>query len=335
MAFPFDSAVVLSAEAESLQRGFEELREKMAAEAKCVSEDCANLAVEKEECPKSDIGHVIASGREKGVVLALTSEEVARGKETAGIHDGYVEQLRALKSEAARQAEIKSQQIVPADVSMEEEDDDKDGEDEDSVKHPLHTRKSKAPAPTDSDGDGIVIHETLCMCCAKKNLECAGPEGQGCTECWSSKQHCMYSRQALSRTKLSAPPAASVQWSTAGLKASSRGSEDAPSMSRALKMQGKGRKRKLAEVEEDDFALADSGLRRDDLVMARKLRGVYVKFRTIQGLMSEVANELDMMRAHVTKKSGPDVRRSDVQSPKSEVRSPKSPMSDVLNLFPH
>ncbi|KAG1781176.1 hypothetical protein EV702DRAFT_1193359 [Suillus placidus] len=311
MAFPFDSAVILFPEAESLQCRFEELREKMAAEAKCVPEDHANLAVEKEECPKSDIRHVIASGREKGVVLALTSKEVSKGKEMAGVHEGYVEQLRALKSEAVRQAEIKSQQIVPANVSMEEEDDDEDGEDEVSVKCPLCACKSKAPALTDLDGDGIVIHETPCLRCVKKNLECAGPEGQGCTECRSSKQRCMYSHQSLSRTKLSAPLAASVRRSTAGPKASSCGSEgafvisddeDAPSMSRAPKMQGKGCKRKLAEVEEDDFALADSGLHGDDLVMAGKLRGIYAKFRTIQGLMSEVANELDMMCAHVTKK---------------------------------
>lgn len=98
--------------------------------------------------------------------------------------------------------------------------------------------------------------------------------------------------------------------------ASSRGSEppitisegeDMPSASRISKAKPvvllQGRKRKLADVEEEDFALADSGLRGDDLVMAGKLRGVYAKFRTIQGLMSEVANELDMMRVHLNKKA--------------------------------
>jgi hypothetical protein len=63
-----------------------------------------------------------------------------------------------------------------------------------------------------------------------------------------------------------------------------------------------GRKQKLAEVEEEDFALADSGMSGDDLVMAGKLQGVYVKFCTIQGLMAEVANELDMMHVHLNNK---------------------------------
>ena len=61
-------------------------------------------------------------------------------------------------------------------------------------------------------------------------------------------------------------------------------------------------KRKLAEMQGDDFALADSGLSGDDLVMAGKLRGLYAKVRTIQGLVSEVANELDVMRAHLNNK---------------------------------
>jgi hypothetical protein len=52
----------------------------------------------------------------------------------------------------------------------------------------------------------------------------------------------------------------------------------------------------------DDFALADSGLSGDDLVMAGKLRGLYAKVHTIQGLVSEVANELDVMRAHLNNK---------------------------------
>ncbi|KAG1764092.1 hypothetical protein EV702DRAFT_1051464 [Suillus placidus] len=196
--------------------------------------------------------------------------------------------LCALKSEAARQAEIKSQQIVPADVSMEEEDDDEDGEDEVSVKRPLCARKSKAPAPTDSDGDGIVIHETP----GKVVLSAGVLNSAACI--------------LVKRCPGLSCPHLQLQVSDGPLR-----------VQRLLpvgpKMQGKGHKRKLAEVEEDDFTLADSGLCGDDLVMAGKLRGVYAKFWTIQGLMSEVANELDMMRAHVTKKSGSDVRRSEVR----------------------
>ena len=49
MAFPFDSTDTLSPEAESLQRGFSNLREKLAAEAKCVPDDREDLILEKEE----------------------------------------------------------------------------------------------------------------------------------------------------------------------------------------------------------------------------------------------------------------------------------------------
>ncbi|KAG1765516.1 hypothetical protein EV702DRAFT_1050993 [Suillus placidus] len=178
MAFPFDSAVVLSPEAESLQRRFEELHEKMAAEAKCVPEDHANLAVEKEEwCRrwnKITIRVEFASKADQilmyiqligsmyvmlpGILHILSASPRCSPSTISFVPHGHAleefmedqqpSSLRALKSEAARQAEIKSQQIVPADVSMEEEDDDEDGKDEVSVKRPLRARKSKAPAPT-------------------------------------------------------------------------------------------------------------------------------------------------------------------------------------------
>ncbi|KAG2077854.1 hypothetical protein BDR04DRAFT_1112949 [Suillus decipiens] len=36
---------------------------------------------------------------------------------------------------------------------------------------------------------------------------------------------------------------------------------------------------------------------------SRRLRGVHVKFRAIQGLLAEVANEMDMMCAHFNRKA--------------------------------
>ncbi|KAG2069251.1 hypothetical protein BDR04DRAFT_1119223 [Suillus decipiens] len=83
--------------------------------------------------------------------------------------------------------------------------------------------------------------------------------------------------------------------------------EEAPSASQIPKAKPMvmmpSRKHKIAEVEEEDFDLVDSGLHRDDLMVASRLRGVHVKFCAIQGLMAEVTNELDMMHAHFNRKA--------------------------------
>ncbi|KAG2031485.1 hypothetical protein BDR03DRAFT_986354 [Suillus americanus] len=165
----------------------------------------------------------------------------------------------------------------------------------------------------------MVIHEMRCERCEKKDLECYGPEGMGCTRCKTSKQACSYSCLARAKAKVPAPPAVVFRRPAAGPKHQvglGRGSEgpilisdgeSAPLNSQPSKAKPvvllAGRKRKLAEVEEEDFTLADSGLGRDDLAMAGKLQGVHAKVRTIQGLLADVFNDLDMMRMHLNKKA--------------------------------
>ncbi|KAG1807205.1 hypothetical protein EV424DRAFT_1543982 [Suillus variegatus] len=316
MVSPFDTAQVLTPEAEALIRGFSELRQRMEAEGKCAPD----LLIEKEEwCRRwnrisSEILDIMKTADAKRVLLRLSAEEITMGKELMKLHDHFVEQLQIVKDVAACQAISES---VPADVSMEGEGDkeeDADGESEVPIKWLTWIRKSKQPAPKDDDSDGgFIVHDPPCERCAKRNVECVGPKGLGCTECCSAKQACSYSRSGHAKGKASAHQPTTAPKNRV---ASSRGSEplitisegeDMPSALRISQAKPvvllQGRKRKLADVEEEDFALADSGLRGDDLVMAGKLRGVYVKFRTIQGLMSEVANELDMMRVHLNKKA--------------------------------
>ncbi|KAG2073367.1 hypothetical protein BDR04DRAFT_1152136 [Suillus decipiens] len=96
MASLFDSAVVLSPMAESIQHAFTELQEKMAMEAKCIPNDKLNLAVEKEEwCHRwsnltDEIEKCIKARQEKGVTLALTSEDVATGRQVAEWHNTFI-----------------------------------------------------------------------------------------------------------------------------------------------------------------------------------------------------------------------------------------------------
>ncbi|KAG1719359.1 hypothetical protein EDB19DRAFT_1785489 [Suillus lakei] len=328
MAFPFDSADTLSPEAETLQRGFSDLREKLAAEAKCVLDDCEDLILEKEEwCRRwnkisSDIGLIMAASKDKGIVLLLTVEEIALGKEMAGVHDRFVDEMWIIKDQAACQAEIQELQGAGPDMTM-----DGDGEEEleDEEEAPLkrlkwvRRKKVLVPEPDTDERGMIVVHEMKCARCETWELECAGPEGQGCLGCRAAKSGCSYSCQgAKAKGKASVPPAASVCQPAVGPKgqvASSCGSEGpdfmsdgetAPSVSKAPKVRPvvvlRAPKRKLAEMQGDDFALADSRLSGDDLVMAGKLWGLYAKVRTIQGLISEVANELDVMRAHLNNK---------------------------------
>ncbi|KAG2112369.1 uncharacterized protein F5147DRAFT_771435 [Suillus discolor] len=249
---------------------------------------------------------------DRGVALVLSAEEITKGKELTKLHDHFVEQLQIVKDVAACQAVTQS---APADVSMDgegEEEEEVDEESEVLMKRPMWLRKSKQPAPKDDESnDRIVIHDPPCECCGKRNAECVGPEGLGCMECRNAKQVCSYSRSGRAKGKASVrrPMAASK---VVSLRRSeppitiSKG-EDMPSASCISKAKPvvslPTRKRKLVDVEEEDFALADSGLRGDDLVMAGKLQSVYAKFRTIQGLMSDLANDLDMMRAHVNKKA--------------------------------
>ncbi|KAG1742057.1 hypothetical protein EDB19DRAFT_1703747 [Suillus lakei] len=311
MAFPFDSADTLSPEAESLQRGFSDLRDKLAAEAKCVPDDREDLILEKEEwcrrwnkisgsagtkCPKSDMGLIMAAGKDKGVTLLLTVEEIALGKEMAGVHDRFVDEMRIVKDQAVHQAEIQELQGAGPDVTMDGDGEEElEDEEEAPPKRPKRVQQKKVLVPEpDADERGmIVVHEMKCA--------------RWCLGCRAAKAGCSYSCQAKAKGKASMPPAASVRRPAAGPKgqvASSRRSEGpdfvsdgetAPSVSKAPK-------RKLAEMQGDDFALADSGLSGDDLVMAGKLRGLYAKVHTIQGLVSEVANELDVMRAHLNNK---------------------------------
>ncbi|KAG1728122.1 hypothetical protein EDB19DRAFT_1748199, partial [Suillus lakei] len=188
MAFPFDSTDTLSPEAESLQRGFSDLREKLAAEAKCVPDDREDLLLEKQEwCRRwnkisSDIGLIMAAGKDKGVALLLTAEEIALGKEMAGVHDRFVDEMRIIKDQAARQAEIQELQGAGPDVTM-----DGDGEEEledEEEAPPKRPEAGPAEKVTCSEPDAdergvIVVHEMKCARCETRELECAGPEGQG------------------------------------------------------------------------------------------------------------------------------------------------------------
>ncbi|KAG2065433.1 hypothetical protein BDR04DRAFT_1161416 [Suillus decipiens] len=130
MASLFDSAVVLSPMAESIQCAFAELQEKMATEAKCVPDDKPNLAVEKEEWCQGKIEKCIKAGWEKGVTLVLTSEDVVMGHQVAEWHNMFIGQLHALKEEAARHAKIRTQQSAGPDIAMGNQGDDEDGKDE-------------------------------------------------------------------------------------------------------------------------------------------------------------------------------------------------------------
>ncbi|KAG2078753.1 hypothetical protein BDR04DRAFT_1112881 [Suillus decipiens] len=323
--------------AKSIQLAFAKLQEKMAAEAKCIPDDKLNLAVEKEEwCHRwsnltlmsmeGEIEKCIKARQEKGVILVLTSEDVATGCQVSKWHNMFIGQLCALKEEAARQAKIWTQQSMGPDIVMGNQGDDEDGKDEIDPPevHPKQICKSRAPVVQDADGDsddGIVIHVMRCKCCESRDLECAGRESQGCTECRASKQRCSYSHQGVpcTRGKMSASTAAPIcklPVGPRGQAASSCRSEildlltdwdEAPSASQISKAKPvvmmPSRKHKLAEVKEEDFDLADSGLHGDDLMVAGRLRGVHAKFHTIQRLMAKVANELDMMCAHFNRKA--------------------------------
>ncbi|KAG2093524.1 uncharacterized protein F5147DRAFT_657419 [Suillus discolor] len=251
---------------------------------------------------------------DRGVTLVLSAEEITKGKELTKLHDHFVEQLQFVKDAATRQAVT---QNAPVDVSMDSEgnEEDADGESEVLMKRPMWVCKSKQPAPKDDESDdGIVVHDPPCKRCNKRNAECVGPKGLRCMECCNAKQACSYSRSgARTKGKVSArrPTAASKGQIASSCRSEplimiSEG-EDMPSASHISKAKPVAMlltwKRKLVDVEEEDFALVDSGLCGEDLVMAGKLRSVYAKFRTIQGLMSELANELDMMWAHVNKKA--------------------------------
>ncbi|KAG2028839.1 hypothetical protein BDR03DRAFT_1019285 [Suillus americanus] len=293
MSSLFDAAAALSPEAESMQCAFADLHGKMATEAKCVPEDCPNLATEKEEwCRRwnkitADIGFYIAAAKDKGIVLALMADEA----------------IQEMGEEVARN-ESGEEEIDPPE------------------KRQVRTCKAKVPTVVESEEeseDGMVVHEMRCEHCEKKDVECHGPDGMGCTRCKTFKQACSYSHLARAKAKVPAPPAVVSHRPAVGPKCrvgSGRGSEgpilisdgkSAPSNSQPSKAKPvvllAGRKHKLAEVEEEDFALADSGLGRDDLAMAGKLQGVHAKVRTIQGLLADVFNDLDMMHVHLNKKA--------------------------------
>ncbi|KAG1749518.1 hypothetical protein EDB19DRAFT_1904637 [Suillus lakei] len=129
--------------------------------------------------------------------------------------------------------------------------------------------------------------------------------------------------------------------------------ETVPSISKAPKVRLvivlRAPKRKLAEMQGDDFVLTDSRLSRDDLVMVGKLQSLYAQVHTIQGLLSKVANELDVIHTHLNNKAGSKYSSvfsynflylsieylqslglmQVVQVSRSNVQMSKSPMSNV------
>ncbi|KAG2030639.1 hypothetical protein BDR03DRAFT_1016937 [Suillus americanus] len=124
-------------------------------------------------------------------------------------------------------------------------------------KRQVRACKAKVPAVVQSEEeseDGMVIHEMRCEHCEKKDVECYGPEGMGCTRCKTSKQACSYSR-------LGPKCRVGSGHGSEGHILISDG-ESAPSNSQPSKAKPvvllAGRKCKLAEVEEEDFMLADS-----------------------------------------------------------------------------
>ncbi|KAG2064904.1 hypothetical protein BDR04DRAFT_1162066 [Suillus decipiens] len=96
---------------------------------------------------EGEIEKCIKAGQEKGVTLALTSEDVVMGCQVAKWHNTFIGQLHALKEEAARQAEIQTQQSVGPDIAMGNQGDDEDGEDEIDFPEacPKQIHKSRAP----------------------------------------------------------------------------------------------------------------------------------------------------------------------------------------------
>jgi hypothetical protein len=98
------------------------------------------------KCPKSDIGLIMAAGKDKGVALLLTAEEIALGKEMAGVHDRFVDEMRIIKDQAARQAEIQELQGAGPDVTMDGDGEEElEDEEEAPPKRPKRVRRKKVP----------------------------------------------------------------------------------------------------------------------------------------------------------------------------------------------
>ncbi|KAG2031963.1 hypothetical protein BDR03DRAFT_986077 [Suillus americanus] len=138
----------------------------------------------------------IATTKDKGIVLALTADEAIQGRKAAATHDKFVEQLHTLKEVAALQGQTRPAEALDAEMG-EEVAGNESGEEE--IDHPekrqVRARKVKVPAVVESEEeseDGMVVHEMRCERCEKKDVECYGPEGMGCTRCKTSKQACSY-----------------------------------------------------------------------------------------------------------------------------------------------
>ncbi|KAG2078729.1 hypothetical protein BDR04DRAFT_1112866 [Suillus decipiens] len=246
----------------------------MAPEAKCIPDDKPNLVVEKEEwCHRwSNLTKCIKARQEKGVTLALTSEDVVMGHQVAEWHNTFIGQLHTLKEEAARQAEIQTQQSAGPDIAMGNQGDDEDGEDEFDPPevHPKRIHKSRAPVVQDVDDDlddGIVIHDMRCQHWRVKGALSAGLLSSTVPILIKGKDVCVYHSPHLQDTHESEILDLLTDW------------EEAPSASWIPKAKPMvmmpSRKCKLVEVEEEDFDLADSGLHGDDLMVASRLRGTY------------------------------------------------------------
>ncbi|KAG2030131.1 hypothetical protein BDR03DRAFT_1017491 [Suillus americanus] len=196
MSSLFDAAAALSPEAESMQHAFADLRRRMAAEAKCIM---------------ADIGFYIVATKDQGVVLALTADEAIQGREAAATHDKFVEQLHMLKEVTVLQGQTRPAEVSDAEMGEEAAGNESGEEEIDRPeKRPVCACKAKVPAVVESEEeseDGMVVHEMRCERCEKKDLECYGPEGMGCTRCKTSKQACSYSRLACAKAKVPAPPA--------------------------------------------------------------------------------------------------------------------------------
>ncbi|KAG1745059.1 uncharacterized protein EDB91DRAFT_1080567 [Suillus paluster] len=215
-------------EDERIRCEFNAIRERLAGVAKSVPDNKDELLEEKEDWMRvwvdltTHLEACITVGRGKGIVLALSADEVAAGEAGQLMYEHFRGQVSVLKAAAIRMPEpiqqdttsVATGMVTKKKLAMEVSIPDMPGVSRTSRSKLPPRMSAKAPInPTH------VVHTPPCTQCQGKELVCEGPKGQGCTSCQAAKQSCDYatgSHSAARREKADISRVSAVSVSVSG-----------------------------------------------------------------------------------------------------------------------
>ncbi|KAG1851089.1 hypothetical protein DFJ58DRAFT_729076 [Suillus subalutaceus] len=259
--------------------------------------------------------------------LPLSSDEVALDRKAEEANKLYAGQIHAYKSkerqmELAKEKGKEKEKAQETDEAMDEADGNADAEGESDEEEADKAPRAVAP----------VVHPVPCARCIKAKKPCVGKPGNSCELCKDARKKCEYSthrrgvakKRAAARAVAAKPsqveiasavkaPSAPAPSSSVGWGVLIRHPRETPEDATTANSEGEeeeeeesvedSRKRKSPDSREVEFdLLADADGDEEDLYLEGKVRALYAKMLTMQGMLMEMMMEVDSLAVRCKKR---------------------------------